>query len=446
MDSYVEHLGFRWRGTPEVLKLDAQPISIFGDIQDAIESLKLHTVPFPANQGNLEELKSLLNRKSPAVAAVAWDRGNPSNWIQSGNGIGHYLAVTGIDNDKLVCFDHQEGRVHLRELADNQRTYLLLVSGSPIDVQRLGFGDVLDTSIQSRVAAPFFLLACLVLAVSLMRTSTKVELFARFGTQLASMFRKSRLMAILLVLLLAGSGSYVIWRTPITMSLLTQSSVNSGSSPYKSNIFEGSEISLGSIIIGSGEQHQVRLVNRTQQTIGIDDIIPSCGCVLIEPRQCVLQPGEAKFVGVQITAANLGRNSHQLTMMSNNLEIDKAVLAFDGVNGPRLLPRTCVVGVLSASKKNQLDHQLTLENVETDQLEIVSAELLEADAPIEILLSASKNAIKSDQLTVGFVLKDSETFRGLFYSNIRIILNDESSGDTVPMPPMLAQIGVEIVE
>jgi len=236
-------------------------------------------------------------------------------------------------------------------------------------------------------------------------------------------------------------------RLPAFASLLsTRSSVDLASLASESNIFEGSEISLGSIIIGSGEKHQVRLLNRTRQTIEIDDIIPSCGCVLIEPRQCVLQPGEAKFVGIQITAANLGRNTHRLAVMSNKQEIDKAVLAFDGVNGPRLLPRTRVVGVLSAKDKNQLEHQLTLENIETDKLSITGADLLEADAPIEILLSPLAMAEKNKLLTIGLVLKENAAYRGLFFSNIRLNINDESSGQAVPMTPMLAQIGVEIVD
>ncbi|TWT65948.1 DUF1573 domain-containing protein [Allorhodopirellula solitaria] len=231
---------------------------------------------------------------------------------------------------------------------------------------------------------------------------------------------------------------------------LTQSKVfpksQAVASPAKLVVFRGKEVSLGSIIIGSGEKHQINLVNQTDQVVRIDDIVPSCGCVLIDPRQMVLQPNEAHKVDIQITAANLGKNTHQLTVKSDQATIDEATLAFDGVNGPRLLPRMSLVGAISAQKNNRLVHKLELENVEASQLEVTDVELLQDDAPIEIDLSSAEESNSQEPLQIGIVLKEKSKFRGLFYSNIRVSISDNSGRVSTRMTPMLAQIGVEIVD
>ncbi|TWT64962.1 hypothetical protein [Allorhodopirellula solitaria] len=169
----VEHLGFHWRQTAEVRALEDLPICRFSDIQAAVESLDLHALPYPAKRDDLPELRTFLNRQAANVAAVIWDRGNVATWIQTGESIGHFMTLTGISEDQLVCFDGQDGQVHRRELADTQAAYLLLVSGSPIEVQHLEYGEILAFSIQSAVASPFILLACVLVILSLRQSKSK---------------------------------------------------------------------------------------------------------------------------------------------------------------------------------------------------------------------------------------------------------------------------------
>lgn len=436
----VEHLGFRWRQTAEVRALEDMPICRFSEIQAAVESLGLHAFPYPAKRDDLPELRRILNRQAANVAAVIWDRGNAATWIQTGESIGHFMTLTGISEDQLVCFDGQDGQVHRRELADNQAAYLLLVSGSPIEVQNFGYGKILTSGIQSVVTLPFILLACVLVTLSFWQSEPKsishrrkLPLFSA-----VSFVRGGLIVALLGGVCVAGYALIQSKRFPKS---------HAAASPAKQVVFQGEEVSLGSIIIGSGEKHQIHLVNQTDRVVRIDDIVPSCGCVLIDPRQMVLQPNEAHKVDIQITAANLGENTHQLTVKSNQATIDEATLAFDGVNGPRLLPRMSLVGVISAQKKNRLVHNLELENIETSQVKITKVELLQDDAPIEIDLSSSDESNSQEEpLQIGIVLKEKSKFRGLFYSNIRVSITDNSGRVSTQMTPMLAQIGVEIVD
>ena len=316
-------LGVAWQHTDATEKLEQLPIASFGQIKQALESLGLNTKTIEMDGGNVHYVQQKL---SSGATAIGWL--SPSDMKQSEDlGIGHFAVLNDLRLDGEVAFgDATSADVYIKKLDDEAPIPLLLISSKSLEMNSLALSTSFVTAtFQSpwMIGALAGFILCLCINWTRKTPTVKLGFYFFLGLAFASGFFLSR----------------VDW-----LESEDDDSSSIGKGPL---VFDQSKCDFGLMIKEKSQPHLIRLVNRSDRDIKLEQIQGSCVCMTATPVDSLVPANGDVKVEIVFSSMLEGPNGYVVNVVGSGGCNAQCGIVFEGKSSVDVSPTKHFLGSFS---------------------------------------------------------------------------------------------------
>jgi len=400
-------LDVRWRQTSSTKALERLPIASLGDIKAAMESLGLHTLGVELTSGNILYVQRNI---SSGVRAIGWlPPGTATN--DSDLEIGHFAVLNDVRyNGEIAFVDAASANVYLRNLKDDPRIPILLISSTSLEISSTAMSlDVIRLMLGS------------------------VWLIGAFGVVLACLWIDatdfSRLRKGGLCLSLGGAFVITFFISRVKVAEVKKTSpVPVGSDAL---IFAQHKYDFGQLIKENHKPQLASLLNTSEQAIVLKGIRASCGCITATPQHTTIPAHGKVDIDISFSTFLDGPNKYDLQAFGSDGQNAECVIVFEGNSSLNVSPTKHFFGSLSyASDLNNLQRlQVELVHFHDKQISGVAIGKIEVEQPFDVsILNVSGD--HGEIVLLEFRLNSKAHFRGFVFQQVPLVVDlgeDEST-------------------
>jgi len=434
----AEHLGVTWRETEETANLERSPIASFREISTALGSLNFHTIPLELTSHNVGNVAGLFLRPDCPVVAVGWRPSlGPGEFRDN---IGHFFSITNIERTGAVAtFDATSSEVGSMQINADNMLPLLLISKQPIsDCLKLDKTSLIlefFASISSNIATTVTLAStCLLLCLSTIRLrSTRNKKIPNITSQVFGL-RYRWMMAVGLTVVVVSL--YVV---------CGRKSATSNAERRLDVAFTKMRYHLGEMLVGGSQPISIDLTNKSSSDVNLTGFEVSCGCINIHPSTFLLKAGARQTLDILFSTISPGEQRFTVKAIADSSVLDECTLEYNGIFGTRLLPRTAIVGSISKSANEPLTHWLTIDGYRGASLDVVSAENMQTDSPLEIRVADGSRFTAGGTVGVVISIKSNVEVSGIQFASVILKASSSEQASAESEIRLTAEVGIEIV-